>query len=132
MWSGVPRNEVPAEILEQAPPPPRKRTLARKQYDYERHLTRWGNHAEAAARTGIDERTARRWREEPGFRARCELALKFYCEAIAEEAQRRALEPRYKPVWYRGRQIGHLRRFNDQLLLRLVARMPLPRSPEDD
>jgi hypothetical protein len=129
-WSGCPIEEVPAEVLAEKPPAPRKRTLARKKYDYERHLVRWGNHAEAAARTGVDERTARRWREEPGFRARCELALQFYRDAIEEEAHRRATVPQYKPVWYRGRQIGHLRRFNDRLLLRLVARLRLP--PEKD
>jgi hypothetical protein len=130
VWSGCPIEEVPAEVLAERPPAPRKRTLARKKYDYERHLARWGNHAEAAARTGVDERTARRWREEPEFQARCELALRFYREAIAEEAQRRATTPQVKPVWYRGRQIGHLRRFNDRLLLRLIARMPPP--PEKD
>ena len=43
MWSSVPRDEVPAEVLAERPPAPRKRTLARKQYDYERHLARWGN-----------------------------------------------------------------------------------------
>ena len=129
-WSSCPIGEVPAEVLAQKPPAPRKRTLARKKYDYERHLARWGNHADAAARTGVDERTARRWREEPRFQARCELALQFYREAIEEETHRRATAPQVKPVWYRGRQIGHLRRFNDRLLLRLIARLPLP--PEKD
>jgi len=125
-WHSCPIEEVPAEALAGKPPAPRKRTLARKKYDYERHLARWGNHADAAARTGVDERTARRWREEPGFRARCELALHFYREAIAEEAHRRATAPQYRPVWYRGRQIGHVRRFNDRLLMRLIERLPLP------
>jgi len=129
-WSSCPIEEVPAEVLAEKPPAPRKRTLARKKYDYERHLARCGNYAEAAARTGVDERTARRWREEPGFQARCELALQFYREAIAEETHRRVMAPQVKPVWYRGRQIGHLRRFNDRLLMRLIARMPLP--PEKD
>lgn len=130
MWSSVPRNEVPAEVLEQAPPKPRKRTRARKKYDYERHLARWGNHAEAAARTGIDERTARRWRQEPGFGRRCEVALQVYREKIMEETYRRTEVPHYKPIWHRGRQIGHLQRFNDRLLMRLIERLPLP--PEKD
>lgn len=125
-WYSVPCEEVPAEVLAEKPPAPRKRTRARKKYDYERHLARWGNHADAAARTGVDERTARRWREEPLFRARCELALRFYREAIEEEAHRRATTPEVKPIWHRGRQVGHIRRFNDRLLLRLIARLPLP------
>lgn len=130
VWSDWPIEEVPAEVLAERPPAPRKRTLARKKYDYERHLTRWGNHAEAAARTGVDERTARRWREEPGFQARCAFALQFYRERIVGEAYRRATTPQVKPVWYRGRQVGHIQRFNDRLLMRLIARMPLP--PEKD
>ncbi|MBI3197735.1 MAG: hypothetical protein HYZ40_09560 [Rhodospirillales bacterium] len=129
-WSKCPIDEVPAEVLAERPPAPRKRTLARRKYDYERHLARWGNHADAAAHTGVDERTARRWREEPGFRARCDLALKFYREAIEMETYRRMEAPEVKPIWYRGRQVGHIRRFNDRLLLRLIARMPLP--PEND
>ncbi|MGQ0583238.1 MAG: hypothetical protein ACT4O6_14975 [Reyranella sp.] len=130
VWSGCPIEEVPAEVLAQKPPAPRKRTLARKKYDYERHLARWGNHADAAARTGIDERTARRWREEPVFRTRCEFAMQIYREAIEAEAHRRATTPEIKPVWYRGRQVGHVRRFNDRLLLRLIAH--LPPLPEKD
>lgn len=129
-WTQCPIEEVPAEVLAEAPPAPRKRTLARKKYDYERHLARWGHHAEAAARTGVDERTARRWRQEPEFARRCALALEFYREAIEMEVLSRAETPEYKPVWYRGRQIGHLRRFNNRLLLRLIAR--LPRPPEND
>ena len=129
-WSECPIEEVPAEVLAEKSPAPRKRTLARKKYDYERHLARWGNHADAAARTGVDERTARRWREEPGFRARCDLALQFYRETIEEEVHRRVETPQVKPIWYRGRQVGHVRRFNDRLLLRLIARMPIP--PEND
>lgn len=130
-WSAVSRQEVPPEVLAEAPPPPRKRTLARKKYDYERHLARWGNYADAAARIGVDERTVRRWRrEDPEFRRRSDLARQFYREKIMDETYRRATEPQYKPVWHRGRQIGHLCRFNDRLLMRLIARMPLP--PEKD
>lgn len=129
-WSSVTRGEVPAEVLAEAPPAPRKRTRARKKYDYERHLARWGNHAEAAARTGVDERTARRWRQEPEFARRCEVALQYYRDQIVMEVSRRAETPRYRTVWHRGRQIGHLQRFNDRLLMRLIARLPLP--PQED
>jgi hypothetical protein len=124
-WSSVPREEVPPEVLAEKPPAPRKRSAARKRADYERHLTRWGCHAEAAARTGVDARTARRWREDPAFAHRCDLALQFYREAIELEALRRAETPEYKPIWYRGRQVGHVRRFNTTLLLRLIARLPM-------
>lgn len=122
-WSYVSREEVPEEVLGQAPPRPRRRTTVRKQADYERHLRRWGSHAEAAARTGIDARTSRRWRQEPAFARRCELALAEYRQIVMLEVSRRMENPEYRPIWHRGRQIGHLRRFNDRLMLRLIARL---------
>jgi hypothetical protein len=122
-WSSCPIEEVPAEVLASQPPAPRKRTPARRKRDYERHLARWGSHAEAAARTGVDARTSRRWREDPAFAARCRMALKLYGEMIEMEAFRRVETPECKPVWYRGRQIGHLRRQNTTLLLRLLDRL---------
>jgi len=119
-WSEIPREDVPVEMLAEKPPRPRKRTLARKKADYERHLARWGSYAEAAARTGVDARTARRWREEPGFARRCDNALSMYAEIIEEEARRRAEMPEYKTIWHRGRQVGHIRRFNTTLMIRLM------------
>lgn len=129
-WDWVRPDEVPAEVRAEAPPAPRKRTRARRKNDYTRHLARWGNHAEAAARTGIDERTARRWRQEPEFARRCESALQYYRDQIVMEVSRRMETPQYKTIWHRGRQIGHLQRFNDRLLMRLIDRLPLP--PEKD
>jgi hypothetical protein len=125
-WSYVSREEVPEEVLSRTPPRPRRRTTARKQADYERHLRRWGSHAEAAARTGIDARTSRRWREEAAFARRCEQALAEYRQIVMMEVSRRMRNPEYRPIWHRGRQIGHLRRFNDRLMLRLIARLPVP------
>ena len=100
-WSYVSREELPEEVLAQAPPKPRRRT-------------------------GIDARTSRRWRKEPAFARRCELALAEYRNAVMLEVSRRMANPEVRPIWHRGRQIGHLRRFNDRLLLRLIARLPLP------
>lgn len=124
-WSYVPREQVPPEVLAQAPPKPRRRTTARKQADYQRHLLRWGSHADAAARTGIDARTARRWRQDPEFARLCALALAEYRQIVMLEVSRRMANPEVRPIWHRGRQIGHLRRFNDRLLLRLIARLPV-------
>ena len=125
-WSRCPVEEVPAEVLAQKPPAPRRRTLARKKRDYERHLMRWGCHLDAAARAGVDPRTARRWREaDPEFARRCDLALSLYIEKVEEEAGVRATTPQFRTTWYRGRQIGHVRRFNDMMLIRLLRRLPL-------
>jgi hypothetical protein len=42
--------------------PPKRPSLAHRKRDFLRHLFRWGSMSEAAARTGIDRRTAHRWR----------------------------------------------------------------------
>jgi hypothetical protein len=42
--------------------PPKRPSLARRKRDFLRHLLRWGSMSEAAARTGVDRRTAHRWR----------------------------------------------------------------------
>ncbi len=125
-WTHCPIEEVPAEVLAEKPPTPRKRTLATRKRDYERHLMRWGCHLDAAARAGVDPRTARRWREDdPEFARRCDVALAIYIERVEEEAFERATRPQFRATWYRGRQIGHLRRVNDAMLIRLLRRLPL-------
>ena len=112
-------------MTEELAPPPRKKTRATRKRAYCRHLMRWGCHAEAAARAGITDRTARRWRDEDAeFYLRCQAALDLYRSEIWQTAFHRAETPEVKPVWYRGRQIGHIKRFNDTLLLRLVGRLP--------
>jgi len=124
-WTHCPIEEVPAEVLAEKPPTPRKRTLATKKRDYERHLMRWGCHLDAAARAGVDPRTTRRWREEdPAFAQRCDLALTIYIEKVEEEVHVRATTPQVRAIWYRSRQVGHVRRVNDAMLMRLLRRLP--------
>lgn len=125
VWSICPIEEVPAEVLAERPPASRKRTLATKKRDYERHLMRWGCHLDAAARAGVDPRTSRRWREEdPAFAQRCDVALSIYVEKVEEEVSVRATRPQVRAIWYRGRQVGHVRRVNDAMLMRLLRRLP--------
>ena len=81
---------------------------------------------DAAARAGVDPRTARRWREaDPVFARRCDLSLALYIEKVEEEAEIRATTPQFRATWYRGRQVGHVRRVNDMMLVRLLRRLPL-------
>ena len=125
-WTHCPIEEVPAEVLAEKPPAPRKRTLTRRKRDYERHLERWGCHLDAAARAGVDPRTARRWREaDPEFARRCDVSLTNYIERVEEEAFERSARVQYRVTWYRGRQISHVRRVNDAMLMRLLRRLPL-------
>jgi hypothetical protein len=101
--------------------PPKRPSLARRKRDFLRHLLRWGSMSEAAARTGVDRRTAHRWREQDeAFDLACRERLKWRREKILEAAVDRAEKPKTRPVLYRGRQIGHLGRANDRIVAALM------------
>lgn len=112
--------------------PPKKPSLARRKRDFLRHLFRWGSMSEAAARTGIDRRTGHRWREEdPAFDQACHDRLEWRRQEIMFAAAKRLKSPRSRPVLYRGRQIGHIARTNDALLIAL-AKSIAPRAPKEE
>jgi hypothetical protein len=128
-WTDCSLSDVPREVLGEAPPPPRKRSRASRKLAYCHALTRWGNHADAAAAAGITDRTARRWREDDAaFGTRCRIALEMWRDDVWLAAQARVETPEVKPVWHRGRQIGHIKRFNTTLLMRLLDRLPRRRG----
>jgi hypothetical protein len=111
--------------------PKRRPSLARLKRDFLRHLYRWGSMSEAAARTGVDRRTAHRWREQDErFDFDCRERLQWRRIEILQAASHRALNPRSRPVLYRGRQIGHIARFNDALML-AVAKSAAPRRTDE-
>lgn len=115
--------------------PPRRPTLARRKYDFLRCLLRWGTTTEAAVRIGVDRRTVNRWREaDPKFDHDCEERLAWRREAIVLAAANRLLKPSKRPILHRGRQIGHIERANDRVLVALLqteGRRPVspPRPP---
>lgn len=101
--------------------PPKQPSLARRKRDLLRHLLRWGSMSEAAARTGIDRRTAHRWRaEDEAFDQACRERLKWRRETILLAAIDRVRNPKTRPVLYRGRQIGHIGRANDRIVAALM------------
>ncbi|NDH63893.1 MAG: hypothetical protein EBY18_20120 [Alphaproteobacteria bacterium] len=101
--------------------PPKRPSPARRKRDFLRHLLRWGSMSEAAARTGIDRRTAHRWRaEDEAFDQACRERLKWRRETILLAAMDRVRNPKTRPVLYRGRQIGHIGRANDRIVAALM------------
>lgn len=108
-------------------PKPRP-SLARRKYDFLRCLLRWGTISEAAARIGIDRRTAQRWRrDDPKFDEDCRVRLEWRREAIILAASNRLARPTRRPIYRGGREIGHLERANDKLLLALLKTIEAPR-----
>jgi hypothetical protein len=77
--------------------------------------------SEAAARTGVDRRTAHRWcAEDEAFDQACREQLTYRRQKILLAAIDRVENPKTRPVLYRGRQIGHIGRANDRIVAALM------------
>lgn len=107
----------------------RRPSLARRKYDFLRCLLRWGTISEAAARIGIDRRTAQRWRrDDPAFDADCRLRLEWRREAIILAACDRLAKPARRPIFRGSHEVGYLARADDKLLRALLRTIAPPRS----
>ncbi len=108
--------------------PKRRPSLARRKYDFLRCLMRWGTISEAAARIGVDRRTVLRWRQEdPKFDEDCRMRLVWRREAIILAASNRLAKPTRRPIFRGSREIGHIERANDKVLLALLKTIAPPR-----
>ncbi|MSP76170.1 MAG: hypothetical protein EXR12_08545, partial [Rhodospirillaceae bacterium] len=73
---------------------------------YANQLRRCSTLREAAARVGVDESTARRWRVKyPAFGKRCNDIITERYRQNADDLKLRAGEPRSRPYFFRGKQI---------------------------
>ncbi|TAJ40218.1 MAG: helix-turn-helix domain-containing protein [Reyranella sp.] len=76
---------------------------------------------EAAARVGIDESTARRWRiKYPKFAAHLATIVEERHRQNADDLKLRAGEPRSRAVFFRGKQIGEQVMHDDRALMFLL------------
>ncbi|MDP2333380.1 MAG: hypothetical protein Q8M19_22085 [Reyranella sp.] len=76
---------------------------------------------EAAARVGIDESTARRWRiKYPKFAERLAAIVEERHRQNADDLKLRAGEPRTRPFFFRGKQIGEQVIHDDRALMFLL------------
>lgn len=80
----------------------------------------------AAVRAGFSRATAYRWRgEDEAFAAAWDDAYETGTDAIEQEAIRRATQGVNKPVYYKGKVVGHVVEYSDTLLMQqLNARRP--------
>lgn len=115
--AGEPQTLVDRAIRRQA----RLSTPARRRAAFLRHLSRCRTVVEAAARTGVDGRTVRRWRRDiPAFAARCEqIVIERRREAI-ETVVMAADQVEIQPVYYRGAKVGEYTRRDRTLGLYLL------------
>lgn len=90
-------------------------------------LAETGNVSAACIRVQIARSTAYEARDRhPEFARAWDEALEFAADALELEARRRAAEGTLEPVFYKGFQVGTIRRYSDQLLMFLLrAARPL-------
>jgi hypothetical protein len=85
------------------------------------HLRRCRTYREAAARVGVDESTARRWRTKyEAFGARCDEIVAERYRQNADDLKLRAGEPRSRPYFFKGKQIGEQVMHDDRALMFLM------------
>lgn len=89
---------------------------------------------EAAARTGIDETTARRWRRKyPAFNRRWIEIVESRGRCKSEDLMLRAGEPQVvRRYFFRGKQVGELTRHEDRALMFLIQRADTAQHREED
>ncbi len=77
----------------------------------------------AALNAGVAYQTYRRhYNEDPEFQAAVDEARKKYVLSLRREVHRRAVVGYEEPVFYKGDQVGTVRKFSDTLMLRHMAR----------
>ena len=88
---------------------------------YANQLRRCATLSEAAARVGVDESTARRWRVKyPAFGKRCNDIIAERYRQNADDLKLWAGEPRSRPYFFRGKQIGEQVTHDDRALMFLL------------
>jgi hypothetical protein len=86
----------------------------------------------AAEAAGVNRTLLYKWRQrDPDFARQWDDATTAATEAMEDEALRRALEGAEKPVFYRGKQVGSFRSYNDRLLIRLLERRRPSPTPQE-
>ena len=114
-WERQPRYEVPpADGSSSAP-------TEEKHARYLELLGRSRSFREAAARLGVDESTVWRWRrKDPAFGARCDEIVADRRRQAQDDLVLRAGEPRARPYYFRGKQVGETLVHDDRVLMFLL------------
>ena len=84
-------------------------------------LARGGNVVQAAATVGVSHAHVY-WvrKRDPAFAEQWEEALDMAMDGVESEMRRRAVDGWEEPVFYRGEQVGAVRRYSDSLLVTLL------------
>lgn len=71
---------------------------------------------------GVSQTTVRKWlKKDPKFAARVQRARDVADDRIRQELHRRAVIGVKEGVWFKGRLVGHQKKYSDRLLQLLAA-----------
>ncbi|MDP1749007.1 MAG: hypothetical protein Q8L22_06090 [Reyranella sp.] len=132
--AGAKRVEQAATAVQRAMAPKPRRYGWRLRISFLNHFERSRSVTEAAARTGIDETTARRWRRKyPAFNRRWIEIVESRSRCKAEDLTLRAGELQVvRRYFFRGKQVGELTRHEDRALMFLIQRADTAQQREED
>ena len=99
---------------------PKKRELSVNQKCFLAAYAECGTPTYAAIAAQIDRSRHYHWLKNETYAEAFEAAQSAACEALENEARRRAIEGVLDDVWYQGKPVGKQRRFSDVLLIFLL------------
>lgn len=84
-------------------------------------LATTGNVTESCKQAGIARRTAYEWRAaDPGFAKDWDDAIEAGLDELEQECKRRGLRGYDEPVFYKGEEVGAIKRYSDTLAIFLL------------
>ena len=103
------------------PPASALSTLQKRKAAFLEEYSKTGNVAHSCRIASVDRKSIYNWKEkDPEFLALFSEAHECALDALEFEARRRAVEGVLEPVFYKGEECGHIRRFSDTLLIFLM------------
>lgn len=94
-------------------------------------LAAFGTHLRASKHVGITANMARRARrKDPEFEEACQAALEDFRDSLEAEAIRRGRDGFDEPVFFKGNEVGTVRRYSDRML-ELVLKANIPEKYND-
>lgn len=113
--------------------PRRLRLPSRQRAAFLRQLQRCPSVAEAAARAGVNRGSVYKWRaEDPAFALRWDTAIARQAAEVDDNLVLRAGRVEVKPLYYSGRRVGEVQRFNDRLQIHIQRRLDAERRRAED
>jgi hypothetical protein len=96
-------------------------TIADRRAAFLAALAECGVVTAAAKAARLDRVTVWRWREtDPSFAAQFDDAVAQAADGLEREARRRAVEGVEEPVFYKGIEVGTVRKYSDSLLTTML------------